>query len=141
MKHWLLLFRRKREWEYVSFMVISCIFCYRRYCMMWRHLAPSPLWVSWDIVRLLTIEKQSYSCTIRYFDRPDSLWELVTWPTKISDDTLAFLFNILILLFEWEYVSFMIISCIFCYRRYCMMWRHLAPSPLWVSWDIVRLFW
>jgi hypothetical protein len=26
----------------------------------------------------------------------------------------------------------------FCYRRYCMMWRHLAPPPLWVSWDIVR---
>jgi hypothetical protein len=25
--------------------------------MMWRHLAPPPLWVSWDIVRLLTIEK------------------------------------------------------------------------------------
>jgi hypothetical protein len=45
------------EWEYVSFMMISGIFCYRRYCMMWRHLAPPPLWVSWDIVRLLTIEK------------------------------------------------------------------------------------
>jgi hypothetical protein len=37
--------------------MISCIFCYRRYCMMWRHLAPPHLWVSWDIVRLLTIEK------------------------------------------------------------------------------------
>ena len=47
----------KVEWEYVSYMMISCIFCYRRYCMMWRHLAPPPLWVSWDIVRLLTIEK------------------------------------------------------------------------------------
>jgi hypothetical protein len=34
---------------------------------------------------------------------------------------------------EWEYVSFMMISCIFCYRRYCMMWRHLALPPLWVS--------
>ena len=47
----------KVEWEYVSYMMISCIFCYRRYCMMWRHLAPPPLWVSWDIVRLLKIEK------------------------------------------------------------------------------------
>jgi hypothetical protein len=47
--------------------------------------------------------------------------------------------SFLILLFVWEYVSFMMISCIFCYRRYCMMWRHLAPPPLWVSWDIVRL--
>jgi hypothetical protein len=28
-----------------------------KYLMMWRHLAPPPLWVSWDIVRLLTIEK------------------------------------------------------------------------------------
>jgi hypothetical protein len=45
------------EWEYLSFMVISCIFCYWRYCMIWHHLAPLPLWVSWDIVRLLTIEK------------------------------------------------------------------------------------
>jgi hypothetical protein len=37
--------------------------------------------------------EQSYSCTIRYFDRPYSFCELVTLPTKISDDTLAFLFN------------------------------------------------
>ena len=37
--------------------------------------------------------EQSYSCTIRYFNRPDSFCELVTWPTKISDNTLAFLFN------------------------------------------------
>ena len=69
---------------------------------------------------------------------------------KISDGARVNLFNkglvscdvnqgFLILLFEWEYVSFMMISCIFCYRRYCMMWRHLAPPPLWVSWDIVRL--
>jgi hypothetical protein len=54
------------EWVYVSFMII---FCYRRYCMMWRHLAPPPLWVSWDIVRLLTIEKTRKHDTIEYYRR------------------------------------------------------------------------
>jgi hypothetical protein len=39
--------------------------------------------------------KSRYSCTIIYFDRPDSFCELVTWPTKISDDKLAFLLQIL----------------------------------------------
>ena len=46
-----------------------------------------------DVKRYKSLIEQSYSCTIRYFDRPDSFCELVTWPTKISDDTLAFLFN------------------------------------------------
>ena len=39
----------------------------------------------------MTLIKQSYSCTIIYFDI--LIGQLVTWPTKISDDTLAFLFN------------------------------------------------
>jgi hypothetical protein len=46
-----------------------------------------------DVARYKSLIEQSYSCTIRYFDRPDSFCELVTWPTNISDDTLAFLFN------------------------------------------------
>jgi hypothetical protein len=46
-----------------------------------------------DVARYKSLIEQSYSCTIRYFDRPDSFCELVTWPTKISDDKLAFLFN------------------------------------------------
>ena len=46
-----------------------------------------------DVARYKSLIEQSYSCTIRYFDRPESFCELVTWPTKISDDTLAFLFN------------------------------------------------
>ena len=46
-----------------------------------------------DVARYKSLIEQSYSCTIRYFDRPDSFCELVTWPTKIFDDTLAFLFN------------------------------------------------
>ena len=46
-----------------------------------------------DVARYKSLIEQSYSCTIRYFDRPDSFCELVTWPNKISDDTLAFLFN------------------------------------------------
>jgi hypothetical protein len=46
-----------------------------------------------DVARYKSLIEQSYSCTIRYFDRPDSFCELITWPTKISDDTLAFLFN------------------------------------------------
>ena len=46
-----------------------------------------------DVARYKSLIEQSYSCTIIYFDRPDSFCELVTWPTKISDDTLAFLFN------------------------------------------------
>jgi hypothetical protein len=53
-----------------------------------RHLAPPPLWVSWDIVRLLTIEKtkkHDTMCVVYHY--------MNTWPTKISDDTLAFLFN------------------------------------------------
>ena len=46
-----------------------------------------------DVARYKSLIEQSYSCIIRYFDRPDSFCELVTWPTNISDDTLAFLFN------------------------------------------------
>jgi hypothetical protein len=49
--------------------MISCIFCYRRYCMMWRHLAPPPLWVSWDIVRLLTIETQKSQCLVEHLSQ------------------------------------------------------------------------
>ena len=48
-------------------MMISCIFWYRRYCTMWRHLAPPPLWVSWDIVRLLTIERTRKHDTRTYY--------------------------------------------------------------------------
>ena len=96
------------------------------------------------------LSKYLSKCIIRYFGRPcDESAERV-WPIKISDGAQVTLFNkglvscdinqsFLILLFEWEYVSFMMISCIFCYRRYCMMWRHLAPPPLWVSWYIIRL--
>ena len=47
-----------------------------------------------DIARYKSLIEQSCSCTIRYFDRPDSFCDLVTWPTTISDDTLAFLFYI-----------------------------------------------
>ena len=47
-----------------------------------------------DVARYKSLIEQSYSCIIRYFGRPDSFCELVTWPTKIFDDTLAFLFNI-----------------------------------------------
>jgi len=46
-----------------------------------------------DVARYKSHIEQSYSCTIRYFDRPDSFCELVTWPTKIYDDALAYLFN------------------------------------------------
>ena len=46
-----------------------------------------------DIARYKSLIEQSYSCTVRYFDRPYSFCELVTWPTKISDDTITFLFN------------------------------------------------
>jgi hypothetical protein len=46
-----------------------------------------------DVAIYKSLIAQSYSCTIRYFDMPDSFCELVTWPTKIYDDTLAFLFN------------------------------------------------
>jgi hypothetical protein len=90
-------------------------------------------------------------CIIRYFGMPCDEFAERVWSIKISDGARVTLFNkglvscdvnqsFLILLFEpWEYVSFMMISCIICYRRYCMMWPHLAPPPLWVSWDIVRL--
>jgi len=37
-----------------------------------------------DVARYKSLIEQSYSCTIRYFDKPDSFCELVTWPTKIS---------------------------------------------------------
>jgi hypothetical protein len=47
-----------------------------------------------DITRYKSLIEQSCSCTIKYFDRPDSFCDLVTWPTTISDDTLAFLFYI-----------------------------------------------
>jgi hypothetical protein len=46
-----------------------------------------------DVERYKSLIEQSYSCSIRYFDRPNSFCELVAWPTKISDDTLAYLFN------------------------------------------------
>ena len=98
----------------------------------------------------VTFIEQKGECIIRYFGRPCDEFAERIWPIKISDGARVTLFNkglvscdvnqsFLILLFEWEYVSFMMISCIFCYRRYCMMWRHLAPPPLWVSWDIVWL--
>jgi hypothetical protein len=97
-----------------------------------------------------TFIEQKGECIIRYFGRPCDEFPERVWPIKISDGARVTLFNkglvschvnqsFLILLFEWEYVSLMMISCIFCYRRYCMMWRHLAPPPLWVSWYIVRL--
>jgi hypothetical protein len=47
-----------------------------------------------DIARYKSLIEQSCSCTIRYFDRPYSFWDLVAWPTTIFDDTLAFLFYI-----------------------------------------------
>ena len=80
----------------------------------------------------------------RYFGRACDEFAERVWPIKISDGARVTLFNKGLLSCdinqsEWEYVSFMMISCIFCYRRYCMMWRHLAPPPLWISWDIVRL--
>jgi hypothetical protein len=46
-----------------------------------------------DVARYKSLIEQSYSFTIRYFDWSDSFCDLVTWPTIISDDTLAFLFN------------------------------------------------
>ena len=47
-----------------------------------------------DVARYKSLIEQSCLCTIRYFDRPDSFCNLVTWPIIISDDTLTFLFNI-----------------------------------------------
>jgi hypothetical protein len=47
-----------------------------------------------DVTRYKSLIEQSCLCTIRYFDRPDSFCDLVTWPITISDDTLTFLFNI-----------------------------------------------
>ena len=55
-----------------------------------------------DVARYKSLIEQCYSCTIRYFDRPDSFCGLVTWPTKISDDTLAFLFNKCNILLTWR---------------------------------------
>jgi hypothetical protein len=52
----------------------------------------------------MTLIKQSYSCTIRYFDM--LIGQLVTWSTKISDDTLAFLFNKCNILFVKLEISF-----------------------------------
>ena len=46
-----------------------------------------------DVSRYRSFIEQNYSCSIRYFDRPDSFRKPVTWPTKIYDDILAFLFN------------------------------------------------
>ena len=143
----------------------------------------SVLNIDWNIFLMyylnyyVTFIEQKGECIIRYFGRPCDEFAERVWPIKISDGARVTLFNkglvscdvnqsFLILLFEWEYVSFMMmschssqlrlipyhhheekrahprfsdwISCMFCYRRYCMMWRHLAPPPLWVSWDIVR---
>jgi hypothetical protein len=103
----------------------------------------------WKSIHVTFIEQKG-ECIIRYFGRPCDEFAERVCPIKISDSARVTLFNkglvscdvnqsFLILLFEWEYVSFIMISCIFCYRRYCMMWRHLAPPHLWVSWDIVRL--
>jgi hypothetical protein len=47
-----------------------------------------------DIARYKSLIEQSCLCTIRYFDRPDSFCDLVTWPTTIADDTFPFLFYI-----------------------------------------------
>jgi hypothetical protein len=38
-----------------------------------------------DIARYKSLIEQRCSCTIRYFDRPDSFFDLVTWPTTIYD--------------------------------------------------------
>ena len=59
-----------------------------------------------DVARYKSFIEQSYSCTIRYFDRPDSFCALVTWPTKIYDDTLAFLFNKCNLTYEQNCIIF-----------------------------------
>ena len=101
--------------------------------------------VLWFLFTLyVTFIEQKGECIIRYFGRPCDEFAERVWPIKISDGARVTLFNkglvscdvnqrFLILLFEWAYVSFMMTSCIFWYRRYCMMWRHLAPSPLLVS--------
>ena len=47
-----------------------------------------------DIARYKSLIEQSCLCTIRYFDRPDSFCDLVTWSTTIVDDTFAFLLYI-----------------------------------------------
>ena len=75
-----------------------------------------------DVAIYKFLIEQSYSCTIRYFDRPDLFCELVTWPTKISDDTLAFLFNTcniyrsycIVAIYTWEAHNrkFTISSCV-----------------------------
>ena len=121
--------------------VVSLIFlCYLLYFLTPRFFTS----------RYVTFIEQKGECIIRYFGRPCDEFAERVWPIKIYDGAWVTLFNkglvscdvnqsFLIFLFEWECVSFMMISCIFCYGRYCMMWRHLAPPPLWVSWDSVRL--
>ena len=47
-----------------------------------------------DIARYKSLIEQRCSCTIRYLDRPDSFFDLVTWPTTIYDHALTFLFYI-----------------------------------------------
>jgi hypothetical protein len=114
----------------------------------WFHITILPY--DHDHDSYVTFIEQKGECIIIYFGRSCDEFTEWVWPIKISDGARVTLFNkglvscdvnqsFLILLFEWEYVSFMMISCIFCYRRYCMVWRHLASPPLWVSWDIVRL--
>jgi hypothetical protein len=49
--------------------------------MMLRHLAPPPLWVSWDIVRLLTIEKT------RKHDISNIPYNLI-FTTKFNDSSI-----------------------------------------------------
>jgi hypothetical protein len=73
--------------------------------------------------------EQKDECIIRYFGRPCDEFAERVWPIKIYDGARVTLFNkglvswdviqsypsicFLILLFEWEYASFMMISCIF----------------------------
>ena len=64
-----------------------------------------------DIARYKSLIEQRCSCTIRYFDRPDSFCKLVTWPTKISDDTLAYLFNKCNITLETSCSEFIYIVC------------------------------
>jgi hypothetical protein len=56
------------------------------YCMMWSHLVPPPLWVSWDIVWLLTIEKT------RKHDTTKDTYAL-PWPFMFYFVFLLFIIN------------------------------------------------
>ena len=96
-------------------------------------------------VRQVTFIEQKGKCIIRNFGRPCDKFAEWVWPIKISDGARVTLFNKGLVSCDvnqsWVRVCKLYDDILYILLSNILydVTRHLAPPPLWVSWDIVRL--